>query len=110
MIKYYLKKGDSIFMAKKGQQFKKYTNEERIKIVQEYLDKEATPTMLSKKYEISIKTIWNWISKYKSNRYNLLDNRPKFSGNRKEENIDYKERYEILKKYRAFLKAQRERK
>ena len=93
-------------MAKKGQQFKKYTNEERIKIVQEYLNNEATPTMLSKKYEISIKTIW----KYKSNGYNLLDNRPKFSGNRKEENIDYKERYEILKKYQAFLKAQRERK
>ena len=31
-------------------------------------------------------------------------------GNRKEENIDYKERYEILKKYQAFLKAQREKK
>ena len=110
MIKYYLNKGDSIFMAKKGQIFKTYTNEERIKIVQEYLNNEATPTMLSKKYSISIKTIWNWISKYKSKRYNLLDNRPKMSGNRKEENIDYKERYEILKKYQAFLKAQRERK
>ena len=97
-------------MAKKGQQFKKYTNEERIKIVQEYLNNEATPTILSKKYEISIKTIWNWISKYKSKGYNLLDNRSKFSGNKKEENIDYKERYEILKKYQAFLKAQRERK
>ena len=97
-------------MAKKGQQLKKYTNEERIKIVQEYLNNVATPTILSKKYNISIKTIWNWISKYKSNGYNLLDNRPKFSGNKKEENIDYKERYEILKKYQAFLKAQRERK
>jgi len=39
-------------------------------------------------------------SKYKSKGYNLLDNRPKFSGNRKKENIDYKERYEILKKYK----------
>ena len=97
-------------MAKKGQQFKKYTNEERIKIVQEYLNNEATPTILSKKYEISIKTIWNWISKYKSKGYNLLDNRPILSGKRKEENIDYKERYEILKKFQAFLKAQRERK
>ena len=97
-------------MAQKGQQFKKYTNEERIKIVQEYLNNEATPTILSKKYNISIKTIWNWISKYKSKGYNLLDNRPILSGKRKEENIDYKERYEILKKYQAFLKAQRERK
>ena len=97
-------------MAQKGQQFKKYTNEERIKIVQEYLNNEATPTILSKKYNISIKTIWNWITKYRSKGYNLLDNRPNFSGKRKEENIDYKERYEILKKYQAFLKAQRERK
>ena len=31
-------------------------------------------------------------------------------GRNKEENIDYKERYEILKKYQAFLKAQREKK
>ena len=97
-------------MAQKGQVFKSYTNEERIKIVSEYLNNETTPTMLSKKYNISIKTIWNWITKYKSKGYNLMDNRPKFSGNRKEENIDYKERYEILKKDQAFLKAQRERK
>ena len=97
-------------MATKGQKFKKYTNEERIKIVQTYLNNEATPTMLSKKYNISIKTIWNWISKYRSKGYNLLDNRPILGGKRKEENIDYKERYEILKKYQAFLKAQRERK
>ena len=45
-------------MASKGQQFKKYTNEEQIKIVQEYLNNMVTPTMLSKKYNISIKTIW----------------------------------------------------
>ena len=97
-------------MAKKGQVFKNYTNEERIKIVNEYLNNETTPTMLSKKYKISVKTIWNWITKYKTQGYNLIDNRPKFSGNKKEENIDYKERYEILKKYQAFLKAQREKK
>lgn len=48
-------------MATKGQQFKKYTNEERIKIVQEYLNNETIPTMLSIKYNISIKTIWNWM-------------------------------------------------
>ena len=44
-------------MASKGQLFKKYTNEEQIKIVQEYLNNMVTPTMLSKKYNISIKTI-----------------------------------------------------
>ena len=39
-----------------------------------------------------------------------LKNNNKNKGRRKEENIDYKERYEILKKYQAFLKAQREKK
>jgi transposase-like protein len=97
-------------MANKGQSFKKYTDDERIRIVQEYLNNEATPTILSKKYDISVKTIWNWISKLRTKEYNLLDNRPKASGRKKEENIDYKERYEILKKYQAFLKAQREKK
>ena len=40
----------------------------------------------------------------------LKDYRPMYSGNFRDENIDYKERYEILKKYQAFLKAQREKK
>ena len=97
-------------MANKGQHFKKYTNDERIKIVKEYLDNKSTPSILSKEYNIPSKTIWNWITKYRAKGYNLLDNRPNASGRRKEENVDYKERYEILKKYRAFLKAQRERK
>ena len=97
-------------MSKKGQQYKKYSNLERIEIVMKYLINEETPTTLSKKYNISIKTIWNWITKYKTTNYNLLDNRKEFSGRKSEEQIDYKERYEILKKYQAFLKAQRERK
>ena len=97
-------------MSKKGQQYKKYSNSERIEIVMKYLNNEETPTTLSKKYNISVKTIWNWITKYKTTNYNLLDNRKEFSGRKSEEQIDYKERYEILKKYQAFLTAQRERK
>ena len=46
----------------------------------------------------------------KHHEKNFKDNRITNSGRRKDENIDYKERYEILKKYQAFLKAQRERK
>jgi transposase len=97
-------------MAKKGQKFKKYTDNQRKEIVNKYLNNEASPTMLSEEYNLSIKTIWNWITKYKSNNYNLKDNRPKLSGRHKEESINYKERYEILKNYQTFLKAQRERK
>ena len=97
-------------MAKKGQSFRKYSNEEKSKIVNLYLNDESNPATLSKDYDIPINTVWNWIHKYKKLGYNLLDNRHQNSGNRKTENIDYKERYEILKKYQAFLKAQREKK
>ena len=52
----------------------------------------------------------NWQRKIVKNIDISIDTRSKYSGRKKEENIDYKERYEILKKYQAFLKAQREKK
>ena len=54
-------------------------------------------------------TLINWIRKEKK-QGNLDNDIYHKRGRKKEENIDYKERYEILKKYQAFLKAQRERK
>ena len=64
---------------------------------------------VAKKYGISHGTLSNWI--YKEKRQGNLDNDIyNARGRKKEKNIDYKERYEILKKYQAFLKAQRERK
>ena len=50
-----------------------------------------------------------WIRKDKK-QGNLDNDINHARGRKKEENIDYKERYEILKKYQAFLKAQREKK
>ena len=64
--------------------------------------------MLSKEYDISRSTIFKWIMESRNGKDITI--RQKGSGRPKEENIDYKERYEILKKYQAFLKAQRERK
>ena len=64
--------------------------------------------MLSKEYDISRSTIFKWIKESRNGKDITI--RQKGSGRPKEENIDYKERYEILKKYQAFLKAQRERK
>ena len=96
-------------MAKKGQKFNEYTNEFKTKIVEEYLTGEATFYSLERKYGISHSTIKNWYyNLYKKgiNINNLKENR----GRKKEENINYKERYEILKNYQTFLKAQRERK
>ncbi len=64
---------------------------------------------VAKKYGISHGTLSNWI--YKEKRQGNLENDIyKNRGRKKDNNIEYKERYEILKKYQAFLKAQRERK
>ena len=95
-------------MAKKGQIFKKYDDDFRNKVVNDYFNNEGGVKALAKKYNISYATIQNWINKV--NKGQSVSPNNYLKGNRKEENIDYKERYEILKKYQAFLKAQRERK
>jgi len=98
-------------MASKGQKFNKYTIELRNEIVEKY-NSGIPNSQLAKEYNIPVKTIKNWEYKLKN-----LDKYPglgrKRTGRPKEKDLtkeDYKERYEILKKYQAFLKAQRERK
>ena len=95
-------------MAKKGQSFKKYDDDFRNKVVNDYFNNEGGVKVLAKKYNISYTTIQNWVNKV--NKGQSVSPNNYLKGNRKDENIDYKERYEILKKYQAFLKAQRERK
>ena len=51
----------------------------------------------------------NWVNKI-NKKIDITVNNQHKKGRKKEKNIDYKERYEILKKYQAFLKAQREKK
>ena len=55
---------------------------------------------LARKYDISWKTIQTWIRKHRNNGDLAVDNRgrPKES-----EETNYKEKYEILKKYLEFL-------
>ena len=99
-------------MASKGQKFNKYSNDSLKKeIVDKYLSG-ISSTILSKEYNIPKGTIKTWVSKLR--KTGSLENdiyhkrgRPKEKDLTKE---DYKERYEILKKYQAFLKEQRERK
>ena len=79
------------------------------KIFNEYLNGQGGSIYLGKKYNISSHTIDTWIRIYKR-QGNLINDIYHTRGRKNEENIDYKERYEILKKYQAFLKAQRERK
>ena len=97
------------YIASKGQKFNKYSDELKKEIMNKYLNNQGTINSLSKEYNINIKTVQTWINKINKNIDITIDNKYK-RGRRKEENIDYKERYEILKKYQAFLKAQREKK
>lgn len=88
---------------------KHYSEELKNEIVNKYFKGEGTLNSLEKEYNISYKTIFNWIRKYR--RIGNVKNDIEHKRCRiKEKDIDYKERYEILKKYQAFLKAQREKK
>ena len=100
-------------MAKKNQRFRKYSPELRGKIINEYLNGLSGECNLAKKYNIPRETIKNWIRKTEKGIDVKVDHRPGRSGRVKEKNLtleDYKERYEILKKYQAFLQARREKK
>ena len=100
-------------MASKGQKFKSYSSEFKEMILKEYFDGIGIPRTLSLKYDVSIKTIENWIRKTKHNIDVRVDHRVGNSGKPKTKNLtleDYKERYEILKKYQAFLQARRGKK
>ena len=95
-------------MASKGQKFNKYSDELKMEIVNKYINNDGTLNSLEKEYNISRKTIFNWLKKYRNT--GTVKNVEYHRGRIKEVNINYKERYEILKKYQAFLKAQREKK
>ena len=97
-------------MASKGQKFRRYTDEERTEIVTKYLSgKYHTYLELANEYGMSWKTVQTMVTKYKKTGTTLAiqKGRPKEKDLTRE---DYKERCEILKKYQAFLKVQRERK
>lgn len=78
-----------------------YSKEEKENIVKEYLNGGVSLQMLTEKYGLSSrKTLYTWVKKYK-------DNGSIYSISKE---IDYKERYEILKKYQAFLNQQQKKK
>ena len=95
-------------MASKGQKFNKYDPEFREMVLKEYFEGHNGGTKsLGKKYGVSFHTIETWIrKKRKPELYHEGEKR----GRKKDSEIDWKKRYEILKKFLAVLKAQRERK
>ena len=89
---------------------KHYTNEFKEKVLKDYKSgKYGGYENVAKKYGLSPGTVWHWIEKdhKQGNQINDIEHK---RGRPKETNIDYKERYEILKKYQEFIKAQREKK
>ena len=97
-------------MAKKGQKFNSYIFDIKEMVLDEYKDKHNIK-FLSEKYNIPSGTIKTWTSKL--NHPEKYIGHGQKRGRKKESNLtkeDWKERYEILKKYQAFLKAQREKK
>ena len=96
-------------MALKGQKFIRFTDEERTEIVGKYLSGKYSYATLADEYGISWNTIHTMVRKYRNTGTTISAQK----GRPKEKDLtreDYKERYEILKKYQAFLKAQLERK
>lgn len=96
-------------MASVSQKFQKYSNDTKEMILNDIRKGISFPA-ISQKYNVPKGTIMTWSHKFR--RPDLCQTRTK-KGRPKEKDLtkeDYKERYEILKKYQAFLKAQRERK
>ena len=96
-------------MAKKGQKFKSYTKELKEEILKKYYEEYIPTSALGEEYGIPKKTIQNWLYQQRHGK-DVLKNGHKGRPKKEAGEIDYKERYEILKKYQAFLKAQREKK
>ena len=97
-------------MASKGQKFNKYGVLLKEEVLTKYLNG-VSSWYLEREYGIPYKTIQNWGRKCKHPE--LYPNQGQKRGRLKESNLtkeDWKERYEIIEKYQAFLKAQRDRK
>jgi transposase-like protein len=89
---------------------KHYSEEFKNKVLNDYKFGELGGyPQVAKYYDISPGTLSHWIAKDRIQGNQINDIQHK-RGRLKDDNINYKERYEILKKYQAFLKAQREKK
>ncbi|MBQ3385550.1 MAG: hypothetical protein IJG59_10140 [Erysipelotrichaceae bacterium] len=95
-------------MAKKGQRFNKYPKEMIEALKEAYKNGNVTKNSIARDYNVPFNTVGTWI--YKWNNPEKYPRQGEMRGRPKGLEIDWKERYEILKKYQAFLKAQRERK
>ena len=99
-------------MAKKGQKFKKYPTSIKLEVVSKVNEGRGYKSIGNDYPDIPVHTIQNWVKKAKNNIDMSKDGRG-YGVRLKTNNLtleDYKERYEILKKYQAFLQARRGKK
>lgn len=87
-------------MASKGQKFKKIPLAIKLEALRERMELGRSYPYIAKKYGVSSETVRTWARIYKRDGGLEVSQkgRPK-----KEENIDYKQKYEILKKFQRFL-------
>lgn len=99
-------------MASKGQKFDKYSEKFKIEVYNAYVSgKYGGYRNVAKNYNIPGDTLNTWITKYRKQGSLINDINCKRGKHKNPTTLeDYKERYEIIKKYQAFLKAQREKK
>ena len=99
-------------MAKKGQKFNKYSSNIKLEVASKALEGRGYRSIAREYPNVSVWAIKAWVRKANNNIDVTKDGRgntgrPKTKGLTLE---DYKERYEILKKYQAFLQARRGKK
>ena len=100
-------------MASKGQKFKRYPLETKEEILEKYSEGRGYKSIARDYPNIPVHTIQTWLRQTKAGIDIRIRHNKGKSGRLKEKKLtleDYKERYEILKKYRAFLQARREKK
>ena len=99
-------------MAKKGTIFSTYTIEFKNEVINAYKSgKYGGRDQVARHYNINSSTIYNWIVKDRKQGNQINDiNNHKGHYKRPITLEDWKERYEILKKYQAFLKERHKKK
>ena len=99
-------------MASKGQKFRSYSSELKLEVASKAIKGRGYRSIAREYPDVSVWAIKAWVRKANNNIDVTKDGRgchgrPKTKGLTLD---DYKERYEILKKYQAFLQARREKK
>ena len=100
-------------MASKGQKFQKYPLKIKEEILKKYSEGRGYKSIARDYPSIPVHTIQTWLRQTKAGVDIRIKHNKGNSGRPKSKNLtleDYKERYEILKKYQAFLQARREKK